>query len=227
MNWLAYSKIFLVVLEVISFMTALWTFKYHNAVFRLFFFNLLFISVLESTGLIVGHLHPNSWFLFTIPSLFTIVEIPIIYFCALKLIPSHLFQKLMSLGFAFFLLIWIQCAYKTKLLVFPTIPFLSASIFALIIFLTILIRMIAQDNIFRQPLFYFCLAMIVFYGCIIPYLGVVNYFVTKDNSILIKLVQIIFISNYIRYSLLTVAYIMLARDQKKKLLQSTVIARSN
>lgn len=227
MDWLFYSKAFLVLLEIISFITALWTFRYHNAVFRLFFFNLLFISVLESSGLFVAHFYPRANFLMAISSLFIIVEIPIIYFCALKLIPSHLFQKLMSIGFAVFLFLWVQCAWRTKLLVFPTIPFLYASTFALIIFLTVLMRMIGQNNIFKQPLFYFCLGMIIFYGCIIPYLGVVNYFVTKDNNILIKLVQIFFVSNYIRYSLLTVAYIMLARDQKKKLQQTTVIARSN
>ncbi|PZF73742.1 hypothetical protein [Taibaiella soli] len=225
MNWIFYSKIFLLILESIAFVTALCTFKYHNAVFRLFFFDLLFIFLLEHAGMIVGEISPNSRFTHSISNLFLLAEIPIIYLCALKLIPSHFFQRLASVSIALFLVLWVKNAYESKFFIlptFPTMPFLFGSIFALIIFLVILIRMIGRDNIFKQPLFYFSLGMLIFYGCTIPYIGVVNYFVKKDNNILLKLVQILFVSNYIRYSLFAISYIVLARQQKARKLQETI-----
>lgn len=219
MHTIEYSRLFLLALELTSFATALCTFRYHNAVFRFFFFDLLYICLLEGAAVYIGTFYPQSKFPFSIASLFILVEIPIIYLSALKLLPSHFFKKLAGFGIIAFLALWIRHAVLTKLIVFPTFLMLYASIFALTIFLAILIRLIGQDNIFKQPLFYFCLGMLIFYGCTIPYFGILNYFGAKDRNVLSKLVQILFISNYFRYSLFVISYIVLYRQEKTRKLQ--------
>lgn len=219
MNTVEYSRLFLLALELTSFATALGTLKYHNAVFRLFFFDLFYICLLEGTGAYIGTFYPQSKFPFAIGSLFILVEIPIIYLSALKLQPNYFFKKFAGLGLIAFLALWIRHAVLTKLTIFPTFLMLYASIFALTIFLAILIRLIGQDNIFKQPLFYFCLGMLIFYGCTIPYIGVVNYFDKVDNTALKKLAQILFISNYVRYSLIAISYVVLYRQEKAKKLK--------
>jgi hypothetical protein len=209
-------RLTLVILEIIAFLVALSTRKYHNAIFKLFFYNLLFIVILESCGFYTLYYTDYKWILSGEGNVYFPYEITLVYLISLQILSGKIARLSTGIGYAIFIAIWLATMIRNGFFVVPTTTILFGSIFGTIIFLGTLIQMIGTANITRQPLFWISVAMLVFYSCNIPYFGMVNYLATKDSGILKQLMQILFATNYIRYSLTIVSFLLLKKQNQFK-----------
>lgn len=209
-------RLTLVILELIAFFVALGTRRYHNATFKLFFYNLLFIAILESSGFYILYYTDYSWLLSGVGNIYFPYEITLVYLISRQALDGKLFKTVVGVGYLLFIAGWLFGIFENGFFSVPTGTILSGSILGTIIFLGALIQMIGRANITRQPLFWISIAMLVFYGCNIPYFGMLNYLASKDSGILKQLMQILFTTNYVRYSLTIVAFLLLKKQSQLK-----------
>lgn len=202
--------------ESIAFASALYSFRYHDKAFRAMFYLLLYIVVHESVGMYINlfcsrELQRKAVAAFNI---YIVTESIFIYLVGRYAATSLFFRRIIAVTTGLFFFYCALNIYFNGFFSYPTAPLLLFAVNGLVIFLGLLILQSESRTFFKQPIFYLSLGMVVFYGCTMPYYSVVNYFAKADNQILKKLAQILFISNYIRYILTTVAYIILHRQQK-------------
>jgi hypothetical protein len=204
-------------LEILAFLVALGTRKYHNAIFKLFFFDLAFVAVIESFGMYLFTFDkPHLWILAGNANIYFTFEFTLILFIALRLFSGSFAKRLLLLALIVYYVIWVIGLFSNGIFAIPTQNMLFGAIVSTVIFLALLIQMIGKPNISQQPLFWISIAMLIFYCCNIPYFGVLNYFAKKDSEILRQLVQILFITNYLRYSITIIAFLLLKKQPRLK-----------
>lgn len=218
MSFLLLSRLLGVGFELSAFFAGLYTYRYHNATFRVLFFLLFFIVIHESEGLYVSMLSTVALQkeMIGIFNVYIFYETIFIYLIGLKASDNRFYRGIITVTTAVFFIYSLLNIYFNGMKAYPTVPLLLYAANGLVIFLGLLIQSSDSADFYTKPVFILSIGMIVFYGCTMPYISVVNYFAKVDNESLKWLAQILFISNYIRYGLSAVAFIALYRQQKAK-----------
>jgi hypothetical protein len=206
--------------EYLAFLVALFTWKRHTLVFRLFFFDLLLVFINETAGLYFiyfvykPHAGNNLWTNF----IYIVVEVWLMGMAGYLLISNKLLRKTIPWLLVSFTGMVVAYACIRSVHEAPVMCFFFASLILVGIFLYVIIQMVNMKVVSREPLFWMSIGLIIFYGCNIPYWGVFNYLLKNDLKMLQKLVMLLWVINILRYSLTTVSFLLLPKKTTTKVL---------
>jgi hypothetical protein len=114
--------------------------------------------------------------------------------------------------------IWLADLFKTGLNTFSNKFFICYSVLLIVIYITVLTRpAFTEKNILKYPVVWVCIATILYYGCMIPYIGLLNYLLKNAPNTADRLYDIILGLNFIRYPLVALAFYLCGRQQQMAL----------
>lgn len=149
----------------------------------LFWINVLGLFV-ESSGHFISHnLHQANLWLFNI---YLLVDVAInIYLARFFVRPAV--SKFIPLLIFIHVLVWMYVVHENSFVNFAYMSLVAASLIITILFLFILIDKVMHSDVglTKDPLFWLCLSMILYYACDIPYMSTLafdaNDFIHRNN----------------------------------------------
>lgn len=184
--------------------------------YRGFALLIILLSILETIGNIIGFIYSNNHFFFNI-----------IYAIELTLVPwffKYWIQRLwikkiiegFTLIFPLFVLvntIWIQGFFTLQ-----TYSFVLGGSFILLLSVAYLGELYTNEesqNIFRNPVFWFSLAFLIYFAVSVPYFGMLNYLVTNYLSFATLYYELIYEPTICLYNIfLTIGFLCLRARMK-------------
>ena len=182
--------------------------------YRLIFIHLLIALVVEALGLYLNYIkQPNNFWLFNI---YMIIEVWLIglagkYFLQDKLSDRYILISL--IGFSVYWIISFKYKPITSLL---NVFFILTFFFLVAVYIAVLVKKtFINNNVFNDPLFYLCVSCILYFACLIPLLGLINYLFSNNMKAAFNLFYISHILNFLRYSLVAVAFYLYGSQVKR------------
>ncbi len=201
--------------KVLAIGVGIYTFGRLSIPFKLTLILTFVAFVAECVGYYVSHyLHSQNVWLF---NLYMLIEVWLAGATAILLLNNKkikvLFAGLMLVHFAF----WIVSIQRNGLFTFASNAMIFGC-FELVLFYIIVLfsnSLFSAGGLFNQPIFWICLATILYFGCDIPVMGLYNFLAEKMPQVGGKLANINTYLDIIRYPLYGVSFLLLGRAKQK------------
>ncbi|MES2703439.1 MAG: hypothetical protein V4649_12420 [Bacteroidota bacterium] len=182
---------------------------------------LLIIAIgCEIYGYYIGAIQKqsNAWlFNFYMP-----VEVWALGLAAIDLVPKKKAQLLFYVLLFTNTIIWIVDMYN-DVYQFANFSMVCGSVLLTVLYMGVLVNnsLFTQKNIRKQPVFWLSISTILYFGCVVPYMGMHNYLSKEYYKVAVELAYINIILNFVRYPLVAISFILLGRqklqlDQQRK-----------
>ena len=188
-----------------AFSCSLLSFKHHNTLFRIVFFQLALACSTESTGLymLLNHIE-NTWLF----NLYILPSTVLLGIACVQLFGSPLAKKIGYAALALWLATGIAYLLHTGLTAFASKLFLSASALLIIFYIYALVNLIflLKRDAYFNATFMLCIAILLYYGCNIPGVGLLSYMIKTDMATARVLYRINLIMCDVQYIIISVCY---------------------
>ena len=183
--------------------------------YKLLLFQSTLAFIAEAIGFYTGFLHGynNSAFF----NIYLLIDLWLVGYIGKILLSKHnQYHKVIPFALSIVTVIWGYGIYLNGFSVFSHWLLFFGGILQLAIFITLLFHTANNGSkISSQPSFWLSVAIIIFSGSIIPLFGLYDYLVTADVKLMYKLYYINQIAGILRYSLIAVSFIIIARSTNK------------
>ena len=203
---------------VLALCAGVYSFRYMNLLYRIFFFQLLacvLISILAMTVLVILRTNNmplnNQW----IYNLYMPIETGFLAWAGYEYFKENKEKKFIFIGYAIFLLVFISELVMKGIRVFSNHGYIAESIFVFMICLFMQYLIIFKENYYwyRSPEFWIITGMYLYFGTVIPYISLLHYLqehYSKINSMLFQ--YIIVICSQLRYLSLAAGLWLIRRN---------------
>jgi hypothetical protein len=202
--------------KVFAIITGLYFFRSLTRAYRLTLLLTLVATIVEVVGYYLhAQLRQNNVWLF---NYYMIFEVWMLGLASLYLVKN----KTVQISFVALLLldtaVWIHTIATNPITVFASFPMVCGCIALTVIYLVVLLSnsLFSQNKILNQPIFWLCIANILYFSCDIPVMGLHNFLYKTSPSIANKLSIINTVLDIVRYPLVGVSFLMLGRQKSPK-----------
>ena len=179
--------------------------------YRAFLLLIMILSVLEIIGNVIGFIYSNNHFFFNIIYAIELTLVPWFFNYWVKFAWIKRIVRVYVLLFPLFVLIntiWIQGFFTLQ-----TFSFVLGGSFILLLSIAYLGQLYTHEetqNIFRNPVFWFSLAYLIYFAVSVPFFGMLNYLVTNYLSFARLYYELIFDPTICLYNIfLTIGFLCL------------------
>jgi hypothetical protein len=181
--------------------------------YRLVFFLTVLAAITEVCGHYISHTlgKPNLWLF----NFYIIVETWVLGLVAISFIRDKLLRQIFFALLVIFSGVWLFFVIKNSIYAFANIPLVLGAIMMVVMYVTALVTnmLFTDKQIYKQPLFWLCLSVMLYFGCVVPVVALFNYLVEKMPVLGRKLGMIIIVLTIVRYPLVAVSYLLLGREK--------------
>lgn len=120
---------------------------------------------------------------------------------------------------ALFFGVWLYDLWEHSLLFFTSRAYATEGIIICCLYLGLLLQLQRQDgysSLLQHPLFWFCVAHLVYFGCVIPYFSLMDYLQANKPQLWHHLYIINPIMGVMRYLLVLLSFILIESKNRKK-----------
>jgi len=201
--------------EIIAIITGLLFWKYLSRPFRLVLILTVLGFICEISGYVITkffHKH-NAW----IFNIYMPLEPLLLGIASIDFVRGPNYKKVVWPFLLINFAIWIFELYHDSIYIFASFSMICGCFLLVCLYISVLFKAIIFNNkiLIKEPLFWLCLSIILYFGCDIPYMGVLRYWPRYKSSV--HLTNINQILNFIRYPLVAVSFILAARQKKEEL----------
>lgn len=158
---------------------------------------------IRSTG------HMNAWlFNFYIP-----IEMWLLGVAGMYFLPNRRVKMITAIFLIISTIIWASNIVANTVYVYANYAMACGALILTVLYFAVLFAnsLFNTKQILRQPLFWLALSNILYFGCIVPFLGLFQY-LTQMPTLGKELATINYILNFIRYPMVGVSFILLGRE---------------
>lgn len=174
------------------------------------------LSILEIIGNVIGFVYSNNHFFFNIIYAIELTLVP--FFFAYWLKRGWLKKVIQVYILIFPLFVLINTIFIQGFFTLQTFGFVLGGSFVLLLCIAYLGELYADEetrNIFRNPVFWFSLAYLIYFAVSVPYFGMLNYLVTNYFSFAKLYYELIFDPTICLYNIfLTIGFLCLRTRTK-------------
>lgn len=207
-----YSQFVVLFIELIALLIGLKYWKKIEQGYKIAVAQLAVTLLVECIGRTITYFHlgTNAW-LFNI---YALIE-TILLFWMFSAFSEHPKAKQFSAGVVVLMIIaWLFAIFSNGILLFSNWYVIAESLLAVIAFTFLLISnsVFSKSQLFTQPLFLLCIAIIIYYASVIPLFGVLNHLVEVDRELANNLFYINKAAAGVRYVLIGTALYLHGRN---------------
>lgn len=198
--------------KIVALFAGLYFLRQLTLPYKLLLCQVLIAIISECYGYYTGYiLHQNNVWIF---SYYMLLDSWLLGLAGRSFVSSKILKTAIPLSLVVTTLIWMLDSYKTNFSSFSNVFFVSYSILLIIVYITALTnRTFGSRSLFLNPVFWIGVSSIVYYGCILPYITLLNYLHDTNPGAAFKLWDINLILNFIRYPLVALAFYLVGRRQ--------------
>ncbi len=173
------------------------------------------VVCVQTTAIVLMELkHHNVWLL----NIFILMDMVLLGISGILLLGKGNIQRLMaySLAAVFILCLasWAAIGIRTEI---NTVAFLTSGIYLCLLYMILLFRSSISEHPFRQPALWLCLALIIYFGCNIPFFSLFHFLSTNSERWKKIGFYLYFINtalSLIRYSLVSYSLWLVVRQRR-------------
>lgn len=141
-------------------------------------------------------------------NIYMLVEILLLGIIATMLVNNSLIKRIVALLLVGLSIIWVMTIQRNGLKTLTNTFYLLGGIVLVMSYLAVLFNssVLASKKVISDPVFWFSLSVIIYFGCYLPYKGLENYLMSISMELTDTLFNIILLLNYIRYPLVGLAF---------------------
>jgi len=220
LNYLYYCS---VVSIVVSIAVGIYSWQYLTLPFKLVFFQLVCGLTAETIGKILAAHDHNNTFLFNI---YLPIELWFIGVAGILLTKNKIHRRLILIFLLVSTAVSLSCIIINGINILANWGFLIECVLLTIVYLNILINLLLSNKgkITQEPLFWFCISVIIYFGCNVPLFGLVNYLIKHYFTLADYVFRIDHLLSLLRYSFVAIAF-LLCRKQYFKTKPATIYER--
>lgn len=199
------------IVEAFAFLVGLICFNYLPTAYKLIAIQLIAAFIFEFSGYILRKYGIGNVWLFNI----------YIFLEAILLIKAsrnfYLFNNKLFLFLAIPIFFWFYSVFKNGFNYFTSIAYVSFSIAILIVYLNLLFKSVLtyRGDLVKLPTLWLAIGVILFFGCNIPYLSMLNYLCNNFNQEVNNTLHLILKTFCnLRYILMAISLIMASRQNQ-------------
>jgi len=184
--------------------------------YRGFALLIIILSILETIGNIIGFVYSKNHFFFNIIYAIELTLVPIFFKFWIQRRWIQNIIRLFVMVFPLFVLantIWIQGFFTLQ-----TFSFVIGGSFILLLSVAYLGELYAHEetqDIFRNPVFWFSLAYLIYFAVSVPYFGILNYLVTNYRPFATLYYELIYEPTICLYNIFLIIGFLWMRPRKK------------
>ncbi len=200
------GKLFTIIVGFVFFKSILRPYKFVLCL-------VIIATICEMYGYYLSHIHKPNFWLFNLYMLFEIwfMGIAAIYFVDKKNI-----KKLFLLLLVISSIIWLSIVISNSISTFANFALVCNSVILAVMYIIVLFKnsLFSKKNILIQPIFWVSISTIIYFSCIIPYMGLHNYLSDNMPAIAGQLMDINDVLDIVRFPLIGISFILLGRKNK-------------
>ncbi|HET9278975.1 MAG TPA: hypothetical protein VFN95_12345 [Flavitalea sp.] len=176
----------------------------------------IMLGVLETIGNIIGFVYGNNHFFFNILYAIEMTFVPWFFKFWIQRRWIQKTIQVFTVVFPLFVLvntIWIQGFFTLQ-----TFSFVPGGSFILLLCVAYLGELYTREetqDIFRNPIFWFSLAYLIYFAVSVPYFGMLNYLVTKYLSFATLYYELIYEPTICLYNIFLIIGLLWMKPRKK------------
>lgn len=198
--------------KVVALIFGVYFWKKLDLGYKVLLAQVLFAFIAEAAGKILSvKYYPNAW----VFNIYMLIEFLLLSIAASLFITR--FKKIVIVIISCFVIAWVLQAYNSGLTKLFNWLFVLSSLGITVMYAAILFMhgMFTKRHFYSDPLFLVCVSIVVFFACIIPLFGLLNYLIKDDIIIAKKLYLINVGASIFRYSLVAIAFYLYGRQAKR------------
>lgn len=196
---------------VIALLIGVYKLKAMPFPYKLILWSVCISAGAEISGYFLSKYHyNNSW----IYNIYLVVSVSVLIKAGAFLSNKKIIKKLANVVVPLFILMWgISISRSTDKL--ASDAFLVGAILLCLLFLSILIEnaLIATFSYFKQPVVWLSIAIVIYFGCNIPYFGLMNHLIKDDGRLAYKLYDINLCLAIVYYLLLDCCFLLFTKRE--------------
>lgn len=205
------SELIELLIEFCSLIIGVYCLNRLNDFFKVIVLQIIIAFGVEFIGRILFSLNIRNVWLF---NLYEIVEAGLLLFAAKKIVNfDNRFLYLLLIPIFF----WFYSVFKNGFNYFTSVAYVSFSIAILIVYLNLLFKSVLtyRGDLVKLPTLWLAIGVILFFGCNIPYLSMLNYLCNNFNQEVNNTLHLILKTFCnLRYILMAISLIMASRQNQ-------------
>lgn len=205
------SELIELLIEFCSLIIGVYCLNRLNDFFKVIVLQIIIAFGVEFIGRILFSLNIRNVWLF---NLYEIVEAGLLLFAAKKIVNfDNRFLYLLLIPIFF----WFYSVFKNGFNYFTSVAYVSFSIAILIVYLNLLFKSVLtyRGDLVKLPTLWLAIGVILFFGCNIPYLSMLNYLCNNFNQEVNNTLHLILKTFCnLRYILMAISLIMTSRQNQ-------------
>ena len=174
---------------------------------------LAFIAECFGEYLIFQHQY-NTWSF----NIYILADMLLTGWCARLLLAKYKYSYLVTYMLAFLTVWWVIEIYDHGIFHWATLFFTGSCVLLVSLYIVVLFnKLLFTKKIIKEPAFWLSISVILYFGCCLPYFGMLNYLVSEKSTAAKQLWVINRWLNFSRYPLIAVCFITAGMQQKKVL----------
>lgn len=203
------------VVQVIALIIGLYFSKRLNGLYLFFLLQLILAVVFEAYGFYINIVlgKYNLW-LFNI---YILLEISLLTLAYTVLSKNKITNIFTAISLVMLVVFWFYSIYNNGIDTLANIFYISGCILLVVLYFHLLFTQVIFNShkILKNPLFWVCSSVLIYFGCFIPYKGIENRMLSNDIDLAKRLFDINLALNIIRYSLVAVAFYLYGSHAKR------------
>jgi len=203
------------VVQVIALIFGLFLSKRLNTFYLLFLLQLILAVLFEAYGYYISVVlgEYNLW-LFNI---YILLEISLLTLAYTVLSKNKITNIFAAISLVMLVAFWVYSIYNYGINTLANIFYISGCILLVVLYFHLLFALVIFNShkILKNPLFWICSSVLIYFGCFIPYKGIENRMISNDIDLAKRLFDINLGLNIIRYSLVAVAFHLYGTQAKR------------
>lgn len=203
-------------IKILALSTGIYYLRILSLPYKLLIIQILVSLLSEGYGYYLGAiLHQNNIWVFYY---YVLIECWLMGISGSFFISNKTFRKGIPLILGILTIVWLIDYFKTDLNTFSNKFFISYSILLIVIYIAALTnRTFVNNAIFKSPVFWVALSSILYYSCIIPYMGMFNFLIKNSPKLADRLFDINLTLNLVRYSFLAISFYLYGKQHRANL----------
>lgn len=155
----------------------------------------------------------NAW----VFNIYLLVEVYLLTFSAFFILKNEHAKKIILMSLVVITAHWLYALGNNDFFSLFNWFFVFSAFFIVVIYTVVLFNkaVFQSQKILLHPLFILCIAHIIYFACIIPLFGILNNLFINDMVAAQKLYVINHVVNFLRYSLVAVAFYLYGSQAKR------------
>lgn len=200
--------------KIFAMAIALKYFRRYSLAYKLVFWQVLLATAAEIFGHVSSfYSKSNLWFF----NFYWIAEFLLVSAIALSLVASRPVRRYIVIAGVITTGIYIANLISQGLQLHPTLGISAINITAVSFYFAVLFQAaFTNKHLVKEPDFWLSIAMILFYGCLLPYYALFNYLYAKHPDVMSQFFKIIVVLDVIRYPITGISLYLAGSQGVKK-----------